>query len=79
MGFLTASSDNQPQPVDKISGPIQNYIPLDKNLMKKEGENIKFEKAIENTKLIAFYFSKHDCAPCLAFTPILSELYSEIN
>ena len=28
---------------------------------------------------MAFYFSKHDCAPCLAFTPILVELYNEIN
>ena len=31
------------------------------------------------TKLVLYYFSMHDCAPCREFTPLLVELYSEHN
>ena len=30
-------------------------------------------------KLLMIYFSMHDCPPCREFTPLLTELYTEIN
>ena len=30
-------------------------------------------------KLLMFYFSMHNCPPCREFTPLLAELYSEMN
>ena len=32
-----------------------------------------------NEKLIMIYFSMHNCPPCREFTPLLVELYNEIN
>ena len=33
----------------------------------------------ESVKVIMLYFSMHDCKPCLEFTPILAEIYTEMN
>mmetsp|Transcript_25148 Transcript_25148/g.29522 ORF Transcript_25148/g.29522 Transcript_25148/m.29522 type:complete len:106 (-) Transcript_25148:447-764(-) len=30
-------------------------------------------------KIIMIYFSMHNCPPCREFTPLLVELYSEVN
>lgn len=30
-------------------------------------------------KLLAIYYSMHDCPPCREFTPMLADLYSELN
>ena len=30
-------------------------------------------------KLLAIYYSMHDCPPCREFTPMLSALYEEVN
>lgn len=30
-------------------------------------------------KLLAIYYSMHNCPPCREFTPILSALYEEVN
>ena len=32
-----------------------------------------------DTKLLALYFSMHNCPPCREFTPLLVELYNETN
>ena len=32
-----------------------------------------------NLKLLMIYVSKHDCPPCREFTPMLAELYKEMN
>ena len=40
--------------------------------------SIKVKEVLEPTvKLIFLYFSMHDCAPCLEFTPLLADLYKE--
>ena len=31
------------------------------------------------TKLLLFYFSMHSCPPCREFTPLLMELYADMN
>ena len=42
------------------------------------GSEKTFTDAIFPTvKLIFLYFSKHDCKPCLEFTPVFAELYAE--
>ena len=30
-------------------------------------------------KLLLIYFSMHNCPPCREFTPLLVELYNEVN
>ena len=35
--------------------------------------------AIENTRLVALYFSAHWCGPCRGFTPMLSEFYAHLK
>ncbi len=36
-------------------------------------------EAFKGAKLIAIYFSMHNCPPCRQFTPVFAELYKEIN
>lgn len=33
----------------------------------------------EKPKLLAIYYSMHNCPPCREFTPLLASLYEEIN
>ena len=35
--------------------------------------------ALNNTRLVALYFSAHWCGPCRQFTPMLAELYSHLK
>ena len=36
-------------------------------------------EATKEAKIIAIYFSMHNCPPCRQFTPIFAELYNETN
>ena len=36
-------------------------------------------EAFKDVKLVGIYFSMHHCPPCREFTPIFSELYTELN
>lgn len=36
-------------------------------------------EACAGAKLIAIYFSMHNCPPCRQFTPVFADLYGEIN
>ena len=47
-------------------------------LVSKTGE-VKVADAFKGAKIVGIYFSMHTCPPCREFTPILSELYKEIN
>lgn len=42
-------------------------------------KTITVQDAFKDAKIILFYFSKLVCPPCKEFTPILQELYGEIN
>ena len=53
-------------------------MPLDTVLLTKQG-NKTFGELSASCKLMGFYFSMHDCAPCQEFTPIFAELYKEVN
>ena len=33
----------------------------------------------DSVKVLGLYFSMHNCPPCREFTPILAELYNEVN
>lgn len=35
--------------------------------------------ALQNVRLVAFYFSAHWCGPCRQFTPMLVELYEHLK
>ena len=37
------------------------------------------ETLTSDLKLLMFYFSMHNCPPCREFTPLLTELYQEVN
>lgn len=46
----------------------------------KEGNHIQdIDEHLKDTKLLGLYFSKHTCPPCREFTPLLADLYEEIN
>ncbi len=32
-----------------------------------------------DAKIVGIYFSAHFCPPCRSFTPVLAELYNEVN
>lgn len=51
------------------------------DLVKLEGDQLVAlgPKALENKKLVAFYYSAHWCPPCRAFTPQLSAFYDEVS
>ena len=57
---------------------MEKFMPLDTMLLTKSG-NKAFGELKASCKLMAFYFSMHDCAPCQEFTPIFKELYNEVN
>lgn len=44
-------------------------------------KTMKFKELVEGrkAKLVAIYCSMHRCPPCRAFTPLLAELYNEVN
>ena len=46
-------------------------------LVKNDQQKSVSEAISPSVKLIFLYFSKHDCAPCLEFTPVFAELYNE--
>ncbi len=48
------------------------------NVRTKTGEMTP-QDAFKNTKMIAIYFSMHNCPPCRQFTPLFAELFNEIN
>ncbi len=51
----------------------------DKLVICRDGVVTPFDPAaVENKKLIAFYFSAHWCAPCRKFTPTLVDYYQRV-
>ena len=44
-------------------------------LLKKSGIVVDANEALENKRIICFYFSAHWCPPCKVFTPVLTEFY----
>ena len=47
-------------------------------ILSKKGQ-VSPADAFKKAKLIGIYFSMHNCPPCRQFTPVLAELYNEIN
>ena len=45
-------------------------------LLRKDEKVVSADTALEEKKIIAFYFSAHWCPPCRLFTPVLAEFYS---
>jgi len=62
---------------------LSEVIPLDQNLIVDSStkELKPFGEILEQgkPKLIALYYSMHNCPPCREFTPLLSMLYEEVN
>merc|ERR1712141_378121 len=48
-------------------------------LLKKTGEVVSADEALQGKKIICYYFSAHWCPPCRSFTPILSDFYTELT
>ena len=44
-------------------------------LLNKSGAVVKADEALEDKKIICFYFSSHWCPPCRTFTPVLADFY----
>jgi hypothetical protein len=45
-----------------------------------EHEMVEVKKAFgPDVKLLGLYFSMHTCPPCREFTPLLAEIYREVN
>merc|ERR1739842_16477 len=47
-------------------------------LLKKDGTVVSADSAMEEKKIILFYFSAHWCPPCRQFTPVLADFYNEL-
>ena len=48
-------------------------------LQRKDGSLVSSEVALTGAKRVALYFSAHWCPPCRKFTPILKDIYEEVN
>jgi thiol-disulfide isomerase/thioredoxin len=67
--------------------PLSEFIPLDQPLVSKEslddeGKRPTFGQLCTGEsapKLIGLYYSMHNCPPCREFTPMLADLYNELN
>lgn len=73
------------KPASQTTGSFEcmaEYIPLDQALISKEDPKSQaFGEMLQQSKpkLLAIYYSMHDCPPCREFTPILAALYEEVN
>jgi thiol-disulfide isomerase/thioredoxin len=75
------------QEVEAEIGPMEALLGAETNLsvwkkMKAGGEHesIEVKKAFgPDVKLLGLYFSMHTCPPCREFTPLLAEIYQEVN
>merc|ERR1712106_1174419 len=47
-------------------------------LLRKDEKVVSADTALEEKKIIAFYFSAHWCPPCRLFTPMLAEFYCDL-
>ena len=68
------------KPAVKMMHPLAEVIPWDMQLLSKSG-TVSFGSLIEDQKpkLLAIYYSMHNCPPCREFTPLLASLYEEFN
>lgn len=48
-------------------------------LQKKDGSLVSSEEGLKGAKRVALYFSAHWCPPCRKFTPLLKDVYEEVN
>jgi nucleoredoxin len=56
---------------------MEAYLGTD--LIKSKTGTLTPDEAVSGAKLVLLYFSMHTCPPCREFTPILAELYRELN
>ena len=49
------------------------------NVLTKSGDEISISDAIKDVKIVGIYLSMHNCPPCRKFTPLLAEIYNEVN
>jgi thiol-disulfide isomerase/thioredoxin len=45
-------------------------------LLRRDESVVCADSALQETKILAYYFSAHWCPPCRLFTPLLAEFYS---
>mmetsp|Transcript_20864 Transcript_20864/g.51228 ORF Transcript_20864/g.51228 Transcript_20864/m.51228 type:complete len:1124 (+) Transcript_20864:1238-4609(+) len=48
-------------------------------LLANDNTRLTLSDALQNSRLIAFYFSAHWCGPCRSFTPMLAEMYEHLK
>lgn len=78
---------NSKEPEKKEMGPMEKLLGAEEGFsiikeMKEEGEHemVEVSKAFgSDLKLLGLYFSMHNCPPCREFTPLLAEIYREVN
>ena len=58
---------------------MDKYFAGNMTVVSNEGEKTFSECISPETKVLALYFSKWECAPCQEFTPLLIDVYNEIN
>lgn len=49
------------------------------SLLRRSGDMVSAEVALEGKKIICYYFSAHWCPPCRIFTPLLKDWYNEVT
>ncbi len=47
-------------------------------LLRKSGQVIPADSALDRAKIILYYFSAHWCPPSSVFTPMLTDFYQEL-
>ena len=74
----SGSSSGQANPLSLLGG--DNEVLMTDGMQQAGGKPTTVGQAkIGENKLLALYFSMHNCPPCREFTPLLVELYTETN
>ena len=56
-----------------------NSLPLPAQLVRSNGTMVDTASVVQQTPVLALYFSAHWCPPCRQFTPVLAQVYKQVK
>ena len=86
MNFMGAGNSSTEAKPAASTVDIKALLGQPSDMLKENGDQTNGGKATtvdavlqQNAKVMMFYFSMHNCPPCREFTPLLAELYKDMN